>query len=245
MAIVTISRQMGSGGDAIARGVAHALGLRLVDQGVINQAAIGAGVPRGAIEELGYEGQRSLVERVLSIVYEMPAIPTTLDKDAPVTPTTPGSFLSPSQRPMSVSMHEYARMADMVIRDLAHGGDVIIVGRGGRIVLQDVPGVLHVLVVASPARRETTLMAREGIGRQEATVRLRASDRARANYLKRYHGAYWLDPTLYDLTINTDGLPLPVAVAAVVGACQALDEQDDDATPWGGMEGEGDGGCSR
>ena len=137
-------------------------------------------------------------------------------------------------------MHEYARMADMVIRDLAQGGDVIIVGRGGRVVLQDMPGVLHVLVVASLARRENTLMAREGLGRQEATARLRASDRARADYLKRYHGAHWLDPTLYDLTINPDDLPLPVAVAAVVGACRALDEQDDDAASRGTMDGEGD-----
>ena len=30
---------------------------------------------------------------------------------------------------------------------------------------------------------------------------------------------------LYDLLINTDHLPLPVAVATVVGACQSLDEQ--------------------
>lgn len=240
MAIVTISRQLASGGDAIARGVAQALGLRLVDQSVINQAAVGAGVPRVAVEELGYEGRRGLVERMLSIVYEMPAIPTTLDKDAPVTPTMPGSFLSPLHRSMSVSMREYVRVVGMVIRDLAQGGDVIIVGRGGRVVLQDVPGVLHVQVIASFARREATLMARDGIERQEAMARLRASDRARADYLKRYHSANWLDPVLYDLTINTDNLPLPVAVAAVVGGCRALDEGgNNNVAPPEGVESEG------
>ena len=225
LAIVTLSRQLASGGDAIARGVAQTLGLRMVDQHVINQAAVEAGVPRVAIEELGYEGQRSLVERMLSVVQGMPAIPTTLDKEAPAASAMFGSLLSPLRPPMSVSMREYVRVVGMVIRDLAHGGDVIIVGRGGQMVLQDMAGVLHVQVIAPFARRLTTLMAREGIDRREATARLRASDRARADYLQRYHGVHWLDPLLYDLVINTDHLPLPVAVATVVGACRALEEQ--------------------
>jgi cytidylate kinase len=228
LAILTLSRQLASGGNAIARGVAQALALRMVDQGIINQAAIEAGVPRVAMEELGYEGRRSLVERMLSIVCEMPAIPTTLEptsKDAAVSPAMLGGFLSPLHRPMSVSMREYVRMVGMVIRNLAHAGDVIVVGRGGQMVLSDVPGVLHVQVIASFARREAVLMEREEIDRRQASARLRASDRARADYLQRYHGANWLDPMLYDLLINTDHLPLPVAVAAVVGACQSLDEQ--------------------
>ncbi len=231
MAIVTLSRQLASGGDAIARGVAHTLGLRVVDQSVINQAAIEAGVPPGAIEELGYEGRRSLVERMLTIVHGMPAIPTTLDKDAPVTPATAGSFLSPAHRPMSVSMRDYVRVVGMVIHDLAQGGEVVVVGRGGQAVLKDMPGVLHVQVVAPFGKRVTALMASQGIDRQEAVARLRASDRARSDYLKRYHDVDWLDPALYDLTINTDDLPLPVAVAAVVGACQALDSQGHDLAP--------------
>ena len=227
LAILTLSRQLASDGDAIARGVAQALGLRVVDQGVINQAAIEAGVPRVAMEELGYEGRRSLVERMLRIVYGMPAIPTTLEpafKDAAVAPAMLGSFLSPLHRPMSVSMREYVRVVGMVIRNLAHGGDVIVVGRGGQMVLRDMPGVLHAQVIAPFARR-VAILEREEIDRRQASARLRASDLARADYLQRYHGANWLDPMLYDLLINTDHLPLPVAVAAVVGACQALDEQ--------------------
>jgi cytidylate kinase len=208
----------------------------VVDRAIINRATIKAGVPQVAIDELEYEGRRSLVEHILRMVYEMPAIPTTLGKDAPAAPAMSGSFLSPSHRPMSVSMHEYVRMTDLVIRDLARDGDVIIVGRGGRAVLREVPGVLHVLVIASFAQREATLMAREGIERQEAAARLRASDRARADYLKRYHGVGWLDPVLYDLVINTGNLPLPAAVAAVAGACQAMDRGGNNVAPSEGME---------
>lgn len=224
--IVTLSRQLTSGGDAIARGVAQALELRLVDRRIINQAAVEAGVPRVAMEELEYEGRRSLVDRILSVVYGMPAIPTTLEsasRDVSAASTMFGSFLSPLRPPMSLSMQEYVRVVGMVIRYLAREGNVVIVGRGGQVVLKDVAGVLHVRVIASFAQRVATLIAREGIDRREAMARLRASDRARANYLERYHGVNWQDTTLYNLILNTDNFPLSAAVAAVVGACQALD----------------------
>jgi cytidylate kinase len=233
VSIVTLARQLGSGGDAIAREVAQTLGLRLVDRHVIGQAAVKAGVPRVALEELEYEGRRGLVERMLSVVYTMPAIPTMLEPvsgEAPATLVLFGGLLSPLHRPMSLSMQAYAQIVDMVIHDLARGGDVIVVGRGGQVVLKDVSGVLHVQIVASFEQRLANLMAREGIDRREASTRLRASDRARADYLRRYHGIdNSRDTALYDLTINTDNLPLPVAVAAIVGACQALDAQDNRA----------------
>jgi hypothetical protein len=227
LAIVTLSRQLASGGNDIALGVAQALDLRVVDQVVINRAAMEAGVPRAALEELRYEGRRSLVDRMLSVVHAMPAIPTALEP-ASGSGTTASTmfqgFLSPLHPPMSLSMREYVRVVGLVIRDLAHDGDVIIVGRGGQMVLRDTPGTLHVRVIASFAQRIERLMARREIGGREATAQLRASDRARANYLRRYHGVGWQNPRLYHLMLNTDDIPLSVAIAAGVGACRALDE---------------------
>lgn len=244
MAIVTLSRQLASGGDVVAREVAQALGLRIVDQYIISQAAIEAGVPRVAIEELGYEGQRGLVERMLGVVYGMPAITTTLEshaKDVPIASVMSGGFFSPLRPPMDFSMRGYVRVVGMAIRKLAQDGNVIIVGQGGQVVLQDVPDVLHVQVIAPFARRVVALMARERLERQAAISRLRASDRARADYLQRYHGVNWLDPMLYDLVINTDHLPLPAATAAVIGACRKLYKRDDSVVLLREMEKEPEG----
>ena len=234
MAIVTVSRQLASGGDAIALGVAQALGSRVVDQGIINQAAVKAGVPRSALEELKYEGHRNLADRMLSVVHSMPAIPTTLEssyKDASTASNIFGGFLSPLRPPMSISMHEYVGMVGMVIRNLAQDGNVVIVGQGGQVVLKDTPGVLHVQVIASFARRVATLMERRGIDRREATTLLRDSDRARQSYLQRYHGVNWQSPRLYNLILNTDTLAISAAVAAIVGACKELDKSICDIDP--------------
>jgi cytidylate kinase len=59
MTVITLSRQMGSGGDEIAAVVAARLGLLIIDREVINQAAREAGVPEVAlaeIDELGLLG---------------------------------------------------------------------------------------------------------------------------------------------------------------------------------------------
>ncbi len=56
MSAVTISRQMGSQGDELAWQVAQQLGWQLIRRDLINQAALGAGVPHVAladIDELG------------------------------------------------------------------------------------------------------------------------------------------------------------------------------------------------
>jgi cytidylate kinase len=226
MAIVTISRQLGSGGNEIAAGVAGALGLRFIDREIIKRAAHEAGVPKGALQEMEYEGQRTLVEQVLNILRQMPPIPNP-SGTAQWEASTPlsvhfGGIFSPTLRPMSTAIDDYVRVVGMVIRDLAGEGRVIIVGRGSQVLLKDHPAALHVQIIAPFWHRVKTIMEREGLERRAALSRVRTSDRARADYLRRYHGVNWLDPQLYDLVINTAKVPVEVAIRLIVEASRAL-----------------------
>jgi len=226
MTIVTISRQLGSGGNEIAACVAGALGLRFIDREIINRAAHEAGVPKGALREMEYEGQRTLVEQVLDILRQMPPIPNP-QETAQREVSTPlsvhfGGIFSPTLRPMSIAMDDYVRMVGMVIRDLAKEGRVIIVGRGSQVLLKDHPVALHVQIIAPFWHRVKTIIEREGLERRAAVSRVRTSDRARADYLRRYHNVHWLDPQLYDLVINTAKVPVEVAATLIVEASRAL-----------------------
>ena len=58
---------------------------------------------------------------------------------------------------------------------------------------------------------------------------MRASDRARADYLRRYHDVDWLDPTHYHLVLNTASLPAPTAVQLIIAAEHAVDLAGDSA----------------
>ncbi len=133
----------------------------------------------------------------------------------------PGLF-SPTVPPINASLEEYVRMVGLVIRGLAHEGNVLIIGRGGQALLKNHPGTLHVQLVAPMAYRLKIVMAREGLSKRAAQNRLRASDRARFDYVRRYHDADWLDSSLYHLVVNTGRVPVATAVALIVSAEQAL-----------------------
>ena len=224
--IITVSRQLGSRGNEIAAAVAERLGLRFVDREIIHRAAREAGVPQVALDELAYEGQRSLIERVLDIVNTMPAIPqvphASLREMAAPMATPFGNILTPATPLFGLPMEQYVHIVEQVIRDLAERGNVLIVGRAGQVILRDREDALHVQIIAPFDRRVETLMAREQIDRREAEARIRASDRARSEYLRRYYHVRWTDPQLYDLVINTAKLDWLTAVELIVRAQLAL-----------------------
>jgi len=113
-------------------------------------------------------------------------------------------------------------MMEMVVRNLAQEGNAVIVGRGGQVLLRDMPRALHVSIVAPFERRVFSLAEREGIEQRDDSARLRASDRARMDYLGRYHRVDWLDPSLYNVVINTFKISSPLAAELIVRTFKQL-----------------------
>jgi cytidylate kinase len=233
MAVITLSRQLGSHGGEIAVQVALALGLRLVDAKTINQAAQTAGVPPEALAELEHEGQRSLANQVLKVLRTMAGLPhvslhaaaqaetqpAALERPTPASPFA--GFFSPVAPPISASIDSNVRLVGMVVRGLARMGNVLIVGRGGQVLLRSHPDTLHVQIVAPLPYRIEAVMAKHGLTKREAASRTRDSDRERADYLRRYHNAEWLDPVLYHLAINTGRVSIQTAVDLIIAAHRA------------------------
>jgi len=220
MAIITLSRQLGASGSEIATGVAKALGLRIIDREIIDQAALKAGVPEVAMHEISYEGRRGLMQRMLDALRASPAIPSIMEMQqresvASVT-LPPKGILTPAVPLLSAAMDEYVRIVGMVITDMAKESNVLIVGRGSQMVLRDNSDTLHILVVAPLASRVEKLMRLEGQTKRKTAQRIAASDHARAEYLGRYYGVNWLDPHLYDLVINTGRVSIQTAIQLVV-----------------------------
>lgn len=142
MTIITLSRQLGSRGEEIATEVAQTLGLRLVDAETINQAAQRSGVPQVALAEMQREGERGLATRVLKALRTMPSLSpisemgmTQTDRSGLTIPFA--GLFSPTMPPLSASLDGYVRMVDLVIRGLAQEGQVLIVGRGGQVLLKN------------------------------------------------------------------------------------------------------------
>lgn len=235
MTVITLSRQLGSHGEEIAIAVAQALDLRLIDAAMINRAAERAGVPHVALAELEREGERGLADQVLMALRTMPSLQSTPSLAEPqageLGTSYPGlsgltipfaGLFSPTVPPISASLESHVRMVGLVIQGLAREGKVLIVGRGGQVLLKKHPSALHVQMVAPVSYRIEQVMAREGVDWRIAQNRVRASDRARADFLRRYRDADWLDPTLYHLVLNTSRISITTAVDLIVTAQRAL-----------------------
>jgi CMP/dCMP kinase len=227
MAVITLSRQLGSHGEELATRVAKELGLRLIDAETINRAAQKAGVPHVALAELESDRQQSLTNRMLNALRAMPGL-SPLNEAGTVYAEAPGmtipftGLFSPTVPPLSTWLDGYVRMVGLVIQGLAREGNVLILGRGGQVLLRDDPSVLHVQTLAPLNYRIAVVMRRLGLSKRDAQGRIRASDRARSDYVRRYHDADWLDASLYHLTINTGCVPVPVATDLIITARKAL-----------------------
>ena len=235
MAVITISRQLGSQGEEVAARVARTLGLRLIDAETINRAAQRAGVPQLALAELENEGARGLADQVLKALRAMPSLRSAPGLAAPAEGLPGASYsdlpgltfpfaglFSPTVSPISASLESYVRMVGLVIRGLAREGNVLIVGRGGQALLRRLPCALHVQIVAPLDQRIEVIRTRHELNWRAAQNRVRASDRARSDYVRRYHNIDWLDSTLYDLVINTGRVSLAAAEELIVTAQRAL-----------------------
>ena len=184
MPVITLSRQLGSGGDEVAAAVgsawACACGLR-TDQ------------PRG-------ERRRARPR------WRWPRS------------TNWACWGSgPAARPP-----RYREKIFAVVGELADEGNLLLVGRGGQVILAGRPGVLHVRMIAPGEQRVARLAETRGISAEAAAARIEASDRARVDFVRRYYGANSQSPDLYDMILNLAQIDITTATDLISVAAQRV-----------------------
>jgi cytidylate kinase len=214
--IVTISRQMGSEGDAIAARVSAALNLELVDRAYVRVAAREAGVAEALLQRLMYEGQRSVAAEIL----ESLGAPRTQSHVSAQSASPLLNVFAPMLPPVAMTLEEAARGVGLVIKHVASRGNLLVLGQAGQVLLHGYPGACHVQVIAPLAVRSERIARRENVALTIARRRIRASDDARATYLARYYDVRWQDPLLYHLVINTGRTSIEGAVSLIAHAAQ-------------------------
>ena len=108
--------------------------------------------------------------------------------------------------------------------DLAVKGNVLIRGWGATLLLRSVPHIPCIRVCAPLEVRVRRLMERletddESLARHEIEV----DDQARASRMGEHFNVTWGDPTLYDLTLNTERVSIPTCVDQVVKLVEATE----------------------
>ena len=111
----------------------------------------------------------------------------------------------------------YIEAIESAMKEMAADGDVVFIGRGGHVILKDMPNVLRVGVVASLEDRVKTLMDREAIDSDNAIVTLEQRDQARKYFFKKYFDLDEPDnPNLFHFTINSSEISTSYAAEMVI-----------------------------
>jgi cytidylate kinase len=127
--------------------------------------------------------------------------------------------------PHTIEDEHYIEAIHDIMRDMAETGDVIFVGRGGHVILNDMDNVLRVGVVAHPEDRVKTLMRRENITESRALGLIQSRDEARKEYFRKFFEIDDPDRAdLFHLTINTSEMALEFATDLIVNSLHALNE---------------------
>lgn len=214
MPAITISRQYGSGELEIADRVCELLGYRFFDKWLIAQVAAEVGLSKQEIVDFSEENYK--VKNLLTRMGELFSTPTRKPIQVPV---PAGHYEEPAT--LSVSQLDEKAAVDLVnttIRAAYKLGYVVIVGRGGQVVLKDESSVLHVRLEAPLKARIACVQRTDKLSYEEAKLIIEERDRAAAEYLQRYHGVRWDDPLLYHLIINTGKVPPEVAAQTIITA---------------------------
>jgi cytidylate kinase len=203
MAVITISRQLGSGGDQIADILCQELGYVRVDKDMLSHIAEEAGVDVQAVLAMEQDVTRKpkLISRDMTSLYA---------KD-------PTAF----RQKAALDDQTYNRIVHETMEKYAQEGKAIIVGRGGQMILQDWPGALHVHLYASEDVRARRLMERMDISEEAAKRRIAQSDEQKRQYIRHMHSnANWRNLKYYHLAISTDHIPPEVAAQIIIVAAK-------------------------
>jgi cytidylate kinase len=206
MAVITISRELGSQGNRIVDLLCEKLGYCRVDKAVLTQIAEEAGVDVKAI----LDKERAVTSKPRLISDQM----TSLYGRAP----------SAFGRSGNIDDQTYARVVQETMERFAREGDTVIAGRGGQMVLRDWPTALHIHIYAPEKVRIRRLRERLNISELDAKRRIAGSDERKRWYIRQMHrNANWKDLKHYHLTINTGRISVQTAAEIIIQAAQSVD----------------------
>lgn len=191
MAAITISRQAGSRGARIARGLAQELGWEFADKSTVNRV----------IRQYG-------LVRLNDLYNELPTLGDLFSDNAALT----------------------IEMMNETIAAIAARGNVVILGRGAFVVLKGVPDVLNIFIEAPLETRVARIAKRDDVDLEAAEERVKADDKLRRRFTRRYYGANWAKHENYDLVLDSSSLTDDEAIEQILGALHALPSRVESGT---------------
>ena len=191
--VITINRELGSGGRTVGRLLAEKLGVPFYDKAVIKALQEKYNLTTAEIERLKgrKHGWWADFKRMLSI----------------------GQSANSSQyykvevgeEPDLLTTDEMYKAEKEILKGIAEDESCVIAGRTAFHILKDQPNRLSILIQASMESRTERVMRKQNLSREEAEKAIERVDKMRENYVKKYTGTSRYVTRNYQLVITADG----------------------------------------
>ncbi len=202
MAVITIARQFGAGGQTVGRMVASRLDYLFLDDAIIQEISRKTRVTQGAVK-----GMESMAGGFISRV---------------ITGAISRSYMERLMGDRAGYMDEniYVETLIAVIREFAEKDNVVLLGRGGQYVLRDFENAYHFLLVAGKEDRIRFMKNTYHLSESNAAGAVADGSKRRANLYSKFGRTDYNDPSLYHLILNMSRISVEQAVLQICSLVQ-------------------------
>ena len=192
--VITINRELGSGGRTVGRKLAELLGVKYYDKAIVQGLTEKYGLTAEEIERLKAQEKPSwwseLQDRCKSLL-----------------------SANPQPKPSTSAMFETERC---ILEQLASQDSCVVAGRSAFLIFREHPNHLNVFIQASTEHRIERLMKKQGLTYAAALDVLDEVDEGREAYLKKYSDRSRYDTRNYDVVLSMDHMTEDDAVAVIM-----------------------------
>ena len=192
--VITINRELGSGGRTVGRKLAEKLNVAFYDKALINELKKKFQLDTEQIEKLKSGKSDWWREFINSAMYmgqgmnEMWYYQRMTDQEG---------YL--------VTSSDMFKMDKEILTQVAAEDSCVIAGRNGFSVFADHPNHLSIFIQAPLEYRIQRIMGKQNLTREEAEKVIKKVDDMRESYVKKYSGTSRYDTRNYDLVVNMEG----------------------------------------
>ena len=193
--IITINRELGSGGRTVGRKLAEKLGVEYFDKAVINALQERYNLSVEQIEHL--KGQET------GWWEEFKRKMTFSESEYELNQT-------------NIETEDVFRAETQILKALAKDRSCVIAGRTAFYMFREHPNHLSILIQASMLNRMERVAREQNMTKEQARLVIDKVDKMRENYVKEFTGTSRYDARNYHLVINMDDISEDAAVELIL-----------------------------
>ncbi|MBR2151622.1 MAG: cytidylate kinase-like family protein [Prevotella sp.] len=192
--VITINRELGSGGRTIGRKLAEKMNVAFYDKALINELKKKFQLDTEQIEKLK-SGKSDWWRDFINSAMFMGQGMNEMWYYQRMT----------GQEAYLVTSSDMFKVEKEILLNVASEASCIIAGRSGFSVFADHPNHLSIFIQAPLEHRIQRIMGKQNLTHEEAEKIIKKVDEMRESYVKKYTGTSRYDTRNYDLVINMEG----------------------------------------